>query len=62
MSIVREKRWLVSFLPVDLIVNVRTIFLFNIMMAELCFCQVVCYTSEDTSISFYQGGIIMVSV
>ena len=51
-----------SFLPVDLIVNVGTIFLFNIMMAELCFCQVVCYTSEDTSISFYQGGIVMVSV
>ena len=51
-----------SFLPVDLIVNVRNIFLFNIMMAELCFCQVVCYSSEETSISFYQGGIVMVSV
>ena len=51
-----------SFLPEDLIVNVRTIFLFNIMMAKLCFCQVVCYTSEDTSIPFYQGGIVMVSV
>ena len=51
-----------SFLPVDLIVNVRTIFLFNVMMAEVCFCQVVSYTSEDTSISFYHGGIVMVSV